>query len=255
MASDSEVIKEFLVSVGFKLDENTLSKFSGVMADVGKGVFRLASTLIAAATAIESFVTIVADKMEDLYWSSQRLHDSVSSIQDYALGIQNLGGSAEGAKGSLENLMRLLRTNPGYSGLLASLGVNPNQGATGIMEGLRKRFKGMPYLIAASYAGRLGIDEQTLWAMMQSPGSLTGSNKQFSGLYRAAGIDPDKAAKAAKDFMVQLRGMEAQFTVLAQLLAYRLLPAAKAITVWVSNQSARFLRFTNSADGQALTAA
>jgi hypothetical protein len=251
MASDSEVIKEFLVSVGFKLDQNTLGKFNGIMADVGKNVFLLASTLTAAATAIEGFVTIVADKMEDLYWSSQRLNSSVAQIQDYALGIENLGGSAAGAKASMEGLMKLLRTNPGYGGLLAQLGINPNSGATSIFEGLRGRFHQMPYFLAAQYSGRLGIDEGTLWAMMNAKGPVggaAGGSGMFAGLYGAMGLDSTKAAKNAHEFMVQLRGMEAEFTVLAQVMAYRLLPFAKIFTAWMANFAENAIRAFASVD-------
>ena len=158
MASDSEVIKEFLVSLGVKVDESTIGKFGGLLGDIGKKVFLFASTLTGAATAIEAFVVTMASKMEDLYWASQRLGSSVGAIQDYALGIQNLGGTAEGARASLENLAELIRTNPGYRGFISTLGVNPNQGAVGIMEGLRNSFKKMPYFIAAQYAAALGID-------------------------------------------------------------------------------------------------
>lgn len=238
MASDANVIKEFLVSIGLKVDSTTLSKFNGFMAGTAKTVFTLASALTAAATGIEVFVTTVAGKMEDLYWSSQRLHDSVGNIQDYALGIQNLGGSAQAARASLESVMRLLRTNPGYGGLLANLGVDPKQGATGIMEGLRRRFQAMPYFIATQYANLLGIDEATLWSMMQAKGRITGSGAgsgTFNGLYHAIGMDPNKAAKAAHDFMVQLRGMEAEFTVLAEVIGYKLTPFAKMFTEWLSS--------------------
>lgn len=228
MASDSEVIKEFLVSLGVKVDESTIGKFGGLLGDIGKKVFLFASTLTGAATAIEAFVVTMASKMEDLYWASQRLGSSVGAIQDYALGIQNLGGTAEGARASLENLAELIRTNPGYRGFISTLGVNPNQGAVGIMEGLRNSFKKMPYFIAAQYAAALGIDERTLWAMMHGQGPVGGA-RSFSGIYSAAGLNADKAAEGFQKFMVQIRNLEAEFTVLATIMATKLEPVAAVI--------------------------
>lgn len=235
--SDSEVIKEFLVAVGVKVDANSLNKFGGIIGDIGRRVLTFATVLTGAATAVEVFVTKVSEKMEDLYWTSQRLGSSVGAIQDYALGIQNLGGTAEGARSSLEGVMRLLRTSPGYGGLLASLGVNPRAGGVGIMQQLGARFQHMPYFIAAQYAASLGIDEGTLWAMTHAPsGGVHGpGSNAFSSIYRAIGMNPDKAAKAAHDFMVQLRDVEAQFTVLAEVIAYKLTPVARVFTQWVAN--------------------
>jgi len=231
--SDSEVIKEFLVAVGVKVDEHTLTRFGGILGDIGGRVALFATVLVGAGAAVTTFVTKVSEKMEDLYWSSQRLGSSVSAIQDYALGIQNLGGTAEGARSSLEGVMRLLRTNPGYGGLLASLGVNPRLGGVGIMQQLGSRFQHMPYFIAAQYAASLGIDEQTLWAMTHAPrGGVQGP---YNSLYKSLGMDPDKAAKSAHDFMVQIRDLEAEFTVIAESMSNDLLPVARKFTKWTAD--------------------
>lgn len=228
---DSDIIKEFLVSVGFKIDEQTLNKFGGVMGQIGGKVLALAEVLVTTAAAVETFVTVVATKMEDLYWSSQRLGSSVGAIQDYALGIKNLGGTAEGARSSLENLARLIRTNPGFGALAHGLsGVSSNDPVK-IMEGLGNRFKSMPYFIAARYAEMLGIDEQTLWAMVHAPRGGAGA-RTFTSMYAAAGLDPEKAALGMKNFMIQVRDLEAEFTVLAQILATYLEPVAKGLIEW-----------------------
>ena len=249
MASDSEVIKEFLVSVGFKFDQNALGKFNGIMADVGKNMFLLASTLTAAATAIEGFVTIVADKMEDLYWSSQRLNSSVAQIQDYALGISKLGGSAAGARQSLESLAMLIKTNPGMAAMAASLSGRNTTNAVSLMEGLGSFFSRMPAYVGWQYAQRFGIDYQTFLAMQRGdPLKNAGGSGLFNGLYKAIGMDPDKAAKAAMLFTNQLKDMEAEFTVLAQVMAYKLLPFAKIITSWMAQFAENAIRAFASVD-------
>lgn len=233
-SSDAEVIQEFLVAVGIKVDQGALDKFEGIIATIGKRVLLLGAAILSAGAAIEVFVTKMADKMEDLYWSSQRLHDSVSAIQSYTLGIRNLGGTAEGATQSMEGLARLMRTNPGYAGFLKNLGVNPNQGGAHLMNALGERFKQMPYFMANQYAQSLGIDEQTLWAMTHAPrGGVLGGQDKYAGLYKQAGVDPDQAAKKAHEFNVQIRDLEAHLSVIAQAMAYRLLPVAEKFTQWL----------------------
>ena len=231
MASDSAVIKEFLVSVGVKFDANTLGKFNGLIGTLGKSVFGYAEILIAAATAVEVFVTAVADKLEDLYWSSKQLGSSVSAIQDYSLGIQNLGGSAEGAKQSLANLAMLIKTNPGFAALARSLsgGANPND-AVATLRGMGSTFRKMPSYLAWAYAQRFGIDYQTFLAIERGDpiDASGGSGGTFNSLYKAAGLDADKAALGAKNFGVQTRELNAQFTALSEILETRLLPYVTA---------------------------
>lgn len=235
MSSESDVIKEFLVSVGVKVDNQTLAKFGGIIEMIGTRVLAVATALATAATAIEVFVTKVSEKMEDLYWSSQRLRSSVAAIKDYTLSIRNLGGTAEGASSSLENLAQLIRTNPGYAALIRNLGVNPNQGTVGIANALGEQFKKMPYFIAARYAAALGIDESTLWAMVHAPrgGALGGAAGPNSALYKAAGINADVAAKRMHEYMVQVRALENEYSGLAVILASALLPVAEKLLYWM----------------------
>lgn len=230
MASDAEVIKEFLVSVGVKLDESTLGKFEDIIGSIGVKVGVFALSLGGAALATEKFVDKITSNLEDLYWASIRLHSGVAAIQDYGLAIRNLGGTAEGARGSLENIARLLRTNPGTGGLLANLGVNPNSGAVNIAKNLVTSLKqrGMPYWVAVRYAETVGIDESTFWAEWNAkPGDLNRS--PYDAAYKKAGINPDNSAKNAHDFQVQLRDVGVQFEVLAVNLASKLLPAIREL--------------------------
>ena len=232
MANGSEVIKEFLVAVGVKIDEGTLSKFEDIIGSIGAKVLVMAASLGAAALATEKFVDKVTSNLEDLYWASKRLHSGVADIQDYGLAIKNLGGTAEGARGSLENLARNLRLNPGYGGLLQSLGVDPGQkgGAVAIAKNLAVNLKqrGYPYYLAARYAEKFGIDELTFLSEWNAkPGDL--DKGTYKKAYASVGINADAAAKTSHDFQVQLRDIGVQFEILAVNMASHLLPAMRAL--------------------------
>lgn len=228
--SDADIIKEFLVAVGVKVDENSLSKFDGIIATIGGGVLKLAGILGTAAIATETFVDKVAGNLEDLYWASQRLHSGVAAIQDYALAIQNLGGTADGARSSLESIARTLRLNPGAGGFLNSLGINPGEGAVKIAKDLATKTKaaGLPYFIAARYAAVFGVDENTFWAEWN--GKTSDLNKTpYADAYKNAGLSADDTAKKAHAFEVQLRDVGVQFNLLSVNMMTHLLPAAQAL--------------------------
>ncbi|MBF6309279.1 lytic transglycosylase domain-containing protein, partial [Nocardia farcinica] len=95
---------------------------------------------------------------------------TVEGIKQIGYAVSQVGGSADSARGSLENLARFIRNNPGAEGFLNRLGVqtrdasgNMRDMAT-IFTGVGQRLSSMPYYRANQYAQMLGLDENTLMA-------------------------------------------------------------------------------------------
>jgi hypothetical protein len=226
---DTDVIKEFLVGLGFKVDANGLKTFMGTLEGVTKAALAVGVGVTAAAVATVAAVSDISEKFEDLYYASQRIKSSVSNIQGYSFSIGQLGGHADEALGSLEGLASFLRSNPGGEKFLQSMGVatrdakNNVRDTVDIFDDLGKRFKTMPFYRQKVYAGILGIDEKTLIAMTKDVDKF---KDKYAEMYRAAGVDPEKAAAGAVVFMNKLRDLRAEGGVLAVMFGERLAPAA-----------------------------
>ena len=226
---DSDMIKEFLVGLGFKVDAQGLKLFAGTIENCTRAAIALGVGVTAAATATVAAVGKVSEEFEDLYYASQRIKASVGNIQSYDFAIGQVGGSADAALGSLEGIASFIRSNPGAEKFIQSIGVSTRDGnnqlrdTTKIMEDLGKTFRGMPFYRAKVYANILGIDEKTLMAMIRG---IDQFKDKYNQLYAQAGIDPDKAAKQATLFMNRLRDLGAQAGILGVVFAERLAPAA-----------------------------
>src|SRR5580658_2681164 len=96
--ADSNVIREFLVSLGFKLEEDKLKKFDGAIASATKGVFALGLALEGMAVAVGAAVAAYAEHLETLYFASQRTGSSVREIKAFDLAMQNLGAQSGAAQ-------------------------------------------------------------------------------------------------------------------------------------------------------------
>lgn len=222
MATEADVLKEFLVSLGFSIDPSSERKFVDAIAAATVKAVALGVAVQGAATLVVAGVAKISDGLERLYFASERTKASAGNIQAYSFEIGQLGGSAEGALGSLENIMRLLRESPGGEGLLKNLGVQ-TRAANGelrdsveMLGDLSKRLAVMPYYRANAYAKALGIDERTLMAMRQGLGEF---GEEYKNMARAAGFDAQDAAKGAHEFMNELRLLGAAATVLVQKIA------------------------------------
>ncbi|MGF6837068.1 hypothetical protein QF001_000935 [Paraburkholderia youngii] len=222
MAGNVDTIKEFLVRLGFDVDSQGQKKFVDGIASASLKVAELGVAITAAAGAVVAGVAKIADQMEGLYFASQRTGAAVANIQALGFAAAQMGSTAAAATGSLENLARFMRTSPGATGLIQSLGVQ-TQDANGqlrdtseILQDLGKQFANMPYYRANAYAQALGIDEKTLIALRQGLGQF---GDDYKDMLAKAGLDSQQAAKSSHEFMNQVRTLGAAFVILGQKIA------------------------------------
>ncbi len=205
---NAETLKDFLISLGFKVDEAGARKFDAVVAGTTLKAIELGVKVEAAALSVVAFTAKISSGLDDLYWASQRTGATVEGIKQIGYAVSQVGGSVDGARGSLENLARFMRNNPGAEGFLNRLGVqtrdasgNMRDMAT-IFTGVGQRLSSMPYYRANQYAQMLGLDENTLMAMRRGIGQFSG---EYTAMAKAIGYNADVAAVSSNKFMTSLR--------------------------------------------------
>ncbi|EPJ5456311.1 TPA: hypothetical protein PCH43_003283 [Klebsiella pneumoniae] len=205
---NAETLRDFLISLGFKVDEAGARKFDAVVAGTTLKAIELGVKVEAAALSVVAFTAKIASGLDDLYWASQRTGATVEGIKQIGYAVSQVGGSVDGARGSLENLARFMRNNPGAEGFLNRLGVqtrdasgNMRDMAT-IFTGVGQRLSSMPYYRANQYAQMLGLDENTLMAMRRGIGQFSG---EYTAMAKAIGYNADVAAVSSNKFMTSLR--------------------------------------------------
>ncbi|WP_175992610.1 glucosaminidase domain-containing protein [Burkholderia vietnamiensis] len=211
--ADSVVIREFLVALGFRVDEKGLKNFTEGVEGATKGVTRLITTISGAALTLGAGVSAFASKLERLYFVSQRTGAAATSLRAFDFAARNLGVSTDAAFGTIENLARFLRNNPAGESYLGSLGVQTRKAngelrdTVDIMSDLGGALAKMPTWRAAQYANIFGIDENLMLAMRN--GDFEKFLKQYREMSQTTGLD--KAADDSHRFMTQLRGLGTTF--------------------------------------------
>ncbi|WP_145498549.1 lytic transglycosylase domain-containing protein [Yersinia bercovieri] len=208
--SNAETIKDFLVSLGFELDEAGEKKFSAVVAGVTANVLKMGAVVEGAALAVVGFTTKIADGLDKVYFASQRTGASVAGIKALGYAASQLGVDAASAQGSLESLARFIRNSPGAEGFLNRLGIQTRSAngsmrdTSAIFTGLGAKLSSMPYYRANQYAQMLGIDENTLMAMRKG---LGGFGSEYALTAKKIGFNADTAAKQSNRFMTSMRNL------------------------------------------------
>ncbi|EKA5655825.1 lytic transglycosylase catalytic [Salmonella enterica] len=205
---NAETIKDFLVSLGFGIDEAGYEKFESVLAGVTANAIKTGLAVEGAALSVVAFTAKIASGLDNLYWASQRTGATVQGIQSIGYAVSQVGGSVDAARTSLESLSRFVRNNPGAEGFLNRLGVQTRDASgnmrdmAAIFTGVGQKLSSMPYYRANQYAQMLGIDENTLMAMRRGLGQFSA---QYSEMTKAIGFNADQAAVSSNRFMTSLK--------------------------------------------------
>ncbi|EEW2015250.1 lytic transglycosylase catalytic [Escherichia coli] len=207
---NAETIKDFLVSLGFSVDDAGAKKFGSVLAGTTANVIKMGLAVEGAALSVVVFTAKIASGLDNLYWASQRTGATVQGIQSIGYAVSQVGGSVDAARSSLESLSRFIRNNPGAEGFLNRLGVQTRDASgnmrdmAAIFTGVGQKLSGMPYYRANQYAQMLGIDENTLMAMRRGVGQFSA---QYSEMVKAIGFNADQAALSSNRFMTSLKSL------------------------------------------------
>lgn len=209
---DSNILKEFLVSLGYKVNEASERNFVASLAKI------TAATQVAAAGVVAG-VAKMAQALDGLYWASQRAQASADNLEAFGYQISQMGGSADAAKASVERLGMSLRFNPGTQGLLHALGVQATDSAQA-MEQLGAKFRAMSPVLAHAYAGAFGIDDRQLFAMLQGGGQYA---EEYRRTRAQAGLSSANAAEEGHKFNVLMNSLGVTFKTLRELSSVALM--------------------------------
>ena len=217
MSGNADTIKDFLVSLGFDIDQAGANKFEAVLKGVTANVLKVGAVVEGAALSIVGFTTQIANGLDKIYWASQRTGASVQGIKALGYAASQTGASAESAMSSLEGLAGFMRSNPGAEGFLNRLGVQTRDASgkmrdtAAIFTGVEQKLNNMPYYRSKQYAQMLGIDENTLMAMRRG---MNGFTADYQSMLQKTGFNADKAAVQSNKFMTSMRGLTSLFGIM-----------------------------------------
>jgi len=233
----SQVIKEFLVRLGYKVDATSERKFTDGVEKATKTVNALGTTLkalVAGGVMVGAvrWLDKMANSLEGLYYQSQRSNASAKNLLAIGYAADQMGSSAASARNEVQGLYQWIRNNPGAERLLQqNLGIT-TRGANGelrdtteLIQDIGKRLADMDAAHANVYANLFGISLPTLMALKQGLGEFT---DDYRKMLEEAGLDTDKAAKSSHNFMVTLRSLGAAFHIVGLRVASSLVGSGGA---------------------------
>lgn len=231
--SDASVLKEYLISLGFKIDDSSYKKFKSGLDGITVKAVALGEVIADVAEKVAQGVVKMAQSLDTLYFTSRRVGDSAENISAFGFAISQMGGSAESATASLESLASKMRFTPGLINAMQGWGIKTTD-AKGALLGTsdllvsagrfwaaQNKRLGMAagQAIGLRQAQLMGIDEKTFLQLSTNPDQLDAEMKKYREMADALGYNVD----AAHRFETSMRDLKAEFGLFASVVGLKVM--------------------------------
>lgn len=230
MASSQQVLREYLVSLGYRIDTASERKFDTGLLKTGVSIAGLGKSVLGVATAAQAMVAVFARSMEQMYYSSRRAETTVGNLQAVEFAARNIGLTGEGMRSAVEGVARAMRLNPGLQGLIESFGIKVTgrdkaDVAIDLLDTLRK----MPFYQGSQYANLFGIGPDDYLLLIEGLDKLKETAALRKQMALDAGVNADEAARTSVEYANQLREVQELFGLMKDAAMIALLPTFQQI--------------------------
>lgn len=230
-AGSSEVLREYLIRLGFQIDQRGQRNFDTATVNIQKRVMGIAQAVTAVTGAATAMVVSYTRDMEKMYYASRKAEAPVAALNNLAYGYRQIGLDGKQAIATVEGIARSMRSNPGLTALLKDLGV-PVQGRTKdqVLLDLVGALRKMPEHIAIQYGNLFGIDPDQLKLLTEGYDKLLAAEKQRQMMTQGLNIETEAAAKAAVEYANALDKVTERAKILFSVISVGMLPYFKQMT-------------------------
>jgi hypothetical protein len=236
MASQ-DTIKEFLVGLGFKVDQSSLNKFTGGVGTATNAALKLGIAVAGAVTAAELFTSRISAGLDKIYFSSKRTGASANEINNFSFAMSQLGSTTEEAQTALEGIARFQRTHLDRgAGILQAFGVSPAHlnDAKKILDDLALHFQQLKAqgqeAIAIQQGGLLGLPENVVLAL-ENPKYFEELNKN-ADLMKEMGVNQEELLDNNRKYAESISKTEKAWGQVANIIVGHLLPGMSDLAQW-----------------------
>lgn len=224
-AASSQVLREYLVSLGFKIDKTGASGMDNTLLGLDKRALALGGSLTGVLAAAQAMTQSFAHQMESMYYSSRRIGTTVGNLKSMEQGATRVGVSGEAMRATLEAMGKLIKTQPGVAEMLENWGV-PVRGrdVSDVLKDTVAVLKTLPPHLQPDFAAAFGIDYDTMFKLIDGYDDFIAAEKRQHDMMAQVGTDYEKAAEAGRKYANMLRDIKDASGALMDTLMVKLMP-------------------------------
>jgi hypothetical protein len=223
----ADVIKEFLVSLGFKTDAIGIQDFQNAI--------KISSNMVAN---LGDELEKISKKYESLSYGSERTGTTVQNLQAVAYAASRVGMSAEEGAAAMEAFAEAIRKRPAIEDLVGKYGVIQTDKAKefiSFIKGVKKELGDtkMGYAVAWQVAELAGIPEHSFAQMFKYTDKFEEKFNEFGKRQAESGFDPEAFSKKSVKFQDSVAGLVVSLTTMKEIFYSGFIEPAQTAVEWL----------------------
>lgn len=225
---NEDVLHEFLVKLGFKVDNISYGKMEGSMLMMTKYAVKLTTAMVGVTAAAAAMASKFSSQMEKLYYASQQTGESAGHLQAFARAARQIGLDGESAIQFVKDFDLALKANAGNRQLLMGLGVKGKGDAEQFFSFI-ERLSTMQDQFAFKYAQQFGIDPETYLRLKNNLPEMKRSYQAELKKQKESGTDVDAQTKQLRAYQQQMKRLADSLETMGNKLSVTVLPVLESI--------------------------
>lgn len=243
-------MQEYLVSLGFNVNQNQYAKFKDILKNTASETAKLGVEVVSVGVALTAMVDQVAKQFESLYYMSQRTGATVKNLDAVSYAAGQVGVSASEAQGAVESFASAMRRQPGLKSLFQGV---TGRAATGDAEVDIRNFvrsqRGVADFIALQRADALGIPEHTYLQYKNNLVQLEEAEADHIKRMKEAGLDAAIEDRRWVDFSNTIKHLGDQFGIAGTRIAEDWRPQVTQVVEGLDKLLGAFSRADAASEG------
>jgi lysozyme len=236
--SGSNILREFLIAIGFDVDEQAFKNFQTKETSIIKQFETMIKVAAVAGTAVAGAVLKIANDMEQLYFSSERAGTSVKGLMMLRFGGAQAGIGADAMASAVEQMASTIRANPGMVAFFHQLGLpvfaDNAKNFANLIGKLRDMDARGGGVMARMIGAQFGFDEQTLTLLFKNYPDFLRGLKEQADLLKISGVNAQKFGEDSHAAMEDWRTLLLHLEALGYLFAQDVLPTVDKFVVFLT---------------------
>lgn len=243
---DSHVLREYLVALGFRVDERRNRNFQNTLGRLDKGAMALGRSIIGVGGAAVTMAVLFTRSMERLFYSARYADTTVTKLQEMEFAGRNIGLAGGEMTQGLKSMAGALRANPGLVGMLEKMGVQvKGRDMSDVMWDFVRATKSMPFYVAQQYAEMFGISPEMLFNMQKGDEEARQAALRRRQMVKDLAIDTDALAKDSVELSNIWRDLSEFGSLFGQKWLSDALPVIRVISGTMQQMMINWSTFVN----------
>jgi hypothetical protein len=220
--SHSEILQEYLVSIGYKVNDKLAKSLEANLGKTGKAVMGVGAAAASMVAAVAAAEVAFAYSMRKMYFESDLAKSSVKNLEAMGFAGEQIGVGGDVMQKAVHDLAQTIRLNPGMQSFIEQMGVKvTGRDMSDVMvdtvKAINKLSHGKEY-VGAQIAEQFGLDPDTYHQMLIHMGEFEKAKRDTLAMYKDLGFDPDSAKNKAalKEFSQTMDQIQQEFKLLGE---------------------------------------